>query len=113
MSIFKPVDLIFKGTNYSVPANKVFGLIEAIESQVTMADLSINPKNTALARAYHAGLTYAGCSCGVEDVYQELFNRDGSTPVATVINQIMLLMIPPEHLNLPQGDEGKKEKGES
>lgn len=112
MSIFKPVTLIFKGEEYSVAANKVFGLIEVVESHITMTELATNPRNTALSRAYHSALIYAGCNCGLEDVYSELFNRDGATAARAVINQIMVLMVPPEHLNLPKGEEEKKEEGE-
>ena len=109
--MFNPVVVEFKGDKYEVPANKVLGLIASIEEHANIVALN-DPstlKYTSLAKAYAAAIWYAGGKASVDDVYAELFNKDGVSNVRAAIANLVLMMVPPsayEH----EGDEGEQEK---
>lgn len=107
MSIFNPVVVSFRGNDYSVPANGVLGLIAAVEDEITISELYSNPKNTAVAKAYAAAIRYAGGSATVSEVYEELFNMKGKDNIRAVIQSLILMMVPPKHLQEPS--EGVEE----
>lgn len=110
MSIFNPVTVSFRGEDYKVPANQVLGLIAAVEDEITIAELYGNPKNTAVARAYAAAIRYAGGAASVSDVYEELFDMKGAHNIRSVIQSLILMMIPPKHLQEEEKSEAPSKK---
>lgn len=62
---FKPVTLTWKGEDYEVPPERVWGLIGAIENVISRTKLvtKLHERDipeTKIAEAYAAALTYAG-----------------------------------------------------
>lgn len=113
MSIFNPVTVCFRDKEYTVPANQVLGLIASVEDEITLAELYGNPKNTAVARAYSAAIRYAGGTASVSEVYEDLFDAKSSSSIRAVIQSLILMMIPPKHLQEDEPEEkapSKKKK---
>jgi len=112
MSIFKEVGITWAGEEYLIRADKVMGLVEVVEDIITMEELnSKGIKRAKISRAFCAALSYAGKRVPVEDVYNKFFDDSAGVELTSIINFILMLMIPPEHL---QGDaveeEPKKEE---
>ncbi len=109
--IFEDINLFFNGQAYVVKADKVNGLIDTIEEHVKMFDL-VNPqylRNMRLAKAYHAALVYAGAECGLDEVYDSLFDGDEKHSVITRINGLFAMMVPPQRMR--DKNTKKKAKG--
>lgn len=108
MSIFEEVGLTWKGQEYTVPADKVMGLIEVIEDSITLEELSSEKVyRVKLSKAYYSALRYSGCAdASMEEVYSALFNPESGVHVVDAVNAILVMMIPPERLR--QGAGGKK-----
>lgn len=108
-SQFEPITLNFtrKGSDapetYSIPSDRVFGAICAVEEIVTLKELSEgvanrgNVSTSRLARAYAAALRYAGAKdLSDEDVYHAMFTTvTASSAMVAAINGLLSLMIPP------------------
>lgn len=63
---FEPVTLTYKGRDYEVPPDRVWGLIGSIENVISRTKLAIRISEqdlpeTKVAEAYVAALRYAGC----------------------------------------------------
>lgn len=113
-SVFEDVTLIYKGEEFKVPSDKVMPLIEIIESQLPIEELakisdSYIPR-TKISKAYARALNYAGCNVKQEDIYASFFSGESIENITSVINGLMQLMIPPEHLR--QDISGLDEKME-
>lgn len=103
---FKPVTLTWKGEDYEVSPDRVWGLIGTIENVISRNKLVVKMHErdipeTKIAEAYAAALTYAGA--------KRVFPHDvtiGSTPDQLYLHAFSLFSI----LNLavqPEGfDEG-------
>lgn len=100
MSLFQDIVLAWDGQDYLVKSSQVMGLIETVESVVTLEDLTSNKINRSLlSRAYSLALIYAGClDATQEGVYAVFFDPEKSKDVQEVINGLLTLMIPPKHL---------------
>lgn len=106
MSIFDDVTLTWGGNEYTIPANRVMGLIEVIESAIPIDELvSDKPPRAKLAKAYSSAIRYAGGKVTPEEVYASFF-KDGLVAVATAATGLVMMMVPPEHLR--QEDSGKQ-----
>jgi len=115
MSIFHEVGLTWKGTEYTVPADKVMGLIAEIEEVLTFEELAAfsekGLKRVGLSRAYVAALTYAGVKdVKQEEVYSALFDPSRSIEMQTIVATLLTMMIPPEHLQEKPKAPTKKPK---
>jgi hypothetical protein len=65
MNGFSPVDLEYNGKTYTVESNRVWGLIQSIESVIGRAKLAMrladmDPPETKIGDAYASALRYAG-----------------------------------------------------
>jgi hypothetical protein len=110
MSIFEDVKLTWGSEEYVIPANKIMGLIEVIESAIPINELaSDSPPRAKLAKAYASAIRYAGGTITQEEVYASFFNG-GLTAVATAAAGLIMMMIPPEHLR-DDGDENNRQSG--
>lgn len=100
MSIFEEVGLTWQGKEYTVPADKVMGLVEVVEDIITIEELSGRGiKRAKVARAFAAALRYAGAGkIDHQDVYNQLFGADAMISTTAAVNGLLSLMIPPEHL---------------
>ena len=100
MSIFEEVGLTWEGTEYTVPAEQVMGLVEVVEDIITIEELSgRGVKRAKVARAFAAALRYAGAKeVDPQAVYNSLFSADSMVFTNSAVNALLSLMIPPEHL---------------
>lgn len=101
MNIFQEVGLTWDGEEYVVKAENVMGLIETIESVITLEELSSQRgiQRAKVSKAFAMALRYAGCK-GVtqQHVYTAFFNSEKSIEIQNVITTLLMMMIPPEHL---------------
>jgi len=99
---FKPVTLTYKGEDFEVPPERVWGLIGTIENVISRNKLVVklherDIPETKIAEAYAAALTYAGA--------KRVFPYDitmGSTPESLYVHAFSLFEI----LNLAIQPEG-------
>lgn len=116
------VTFTWKGIDYTVPENKLIGLIKAIENEVTLGELNDfqdfkKAKFGVVSSAYHAALRYAGCPATENEVHEGMFSVAGDDDkrllCGVAIYQLMAIiqgMIPPDHLQ-EKGDGKKKAEG--
>ena len=117
MSVFEPVTLNWKGSEYKVESDKVMMLIAKIEEIITLSEVyNYAQKGAApvakISMAYGAALRYAGCSIRDDEVYQGLFsggNEQDTIPAA--LNALLSMMIPPEDLRGKGNPDGKEPQG--
>ncbi len=111
MSIFQPVKLTWKGTDYEIPADKVMRLIAEIEDVITISEL-MSQKGAPLAKlamGYGAALRYAGAKISDDAVYETLFT-DSQATVGPCITGLLMMMIPPQDDTIDTGEiEGKQQ----
>jgi hypothetical protein len=93
--MFEKITIQFKGQDFTVPANKVFGLIASIEQHITIQELHDKPKNTAIANAYAAAINYAGGDAKPHEVYEMLFDLQGALNIRTAVTNLVMMMVPP------------------
>jgi hypothetical protein len=99
MSIFKEFAVTWKGIEYVVAPNRVMGLVEVVEDVITMEELnSPGVKRAKISRAFKNILGYAGHGVTQEEIYNTFFTKGSGIEITTIVNAILLLMIPPEHL---------------
>jgi len=100
MGIFEDVKITWKGEEFTVPSNRVMGLIETIEEYVTIEDLNGGGvKRVKLSKAFCAAMNYAGNKkIDVNVVYNEFFSGDSGVEITTIMTSLLMMMIPPEHL---------------
>jgi len=113
MSLFDEVSLTWKGDEYVVPADKVMGLIEVIEDVITLEELGSQTgiKRAAISRAFAVALRYAGAKdVTQQDVYVNFFDASKTVEIQTVITSLLLMMIPPEHLQQATEEPAPKKK---
>ena len=108
--MFEQISLKWKDVDYVIPSDKVMGLIECVEDVMTLEELnSDGVKRVKLSRAFAVALTYAGAKdVNIEEIYSSLFDRTKGAQVTAVVNNLLLMMIPPEHLR-EDASQGKKE----
>ena len=109
MSIFEKIEISWKGEDYVVQPDKVMGLIEVIEDTITLEELANGKgiKRSKISRAFYDVLRYAGAK-GIsrEEIYSGLFDPSKSVEMQEIINTLLTMMIPPEHLR--SGEESPK-----
>lgn len=98
MSLFQSVTLIWRGTEYKVPADQVMMLIAKVEDILTLPEL-MNPKGRPLAKismAYGAALRHAGAKATDEEIYSAMFTAGEQASAATdAVNGLLMMMVPP------------------
>ena len=99
MAVFEPVTLTWQGEEFTVPADRVMGLICEVEEVVTLGEL-MGKKTTPVgkvSRAYAAALRYAGARVRDDEVYAGMFSSGGEN-INQAVNGLLSMMIPPSHL---------------
>lgn len=110
MSGFQDVVLVWRGTSYPVPANKLLGLVVAVEDAlcdglqrdaiIVLLGMTARPQ-ARLAAAYAAALRYAGKQITGEQVYYQMCeehaaeNDEFSLAIQGYIADIITLINPP------------------
>ena len=112
MSRFEEIGLKWGGEEYKVPPNRVMGLIESIESIITLEEINLmmrsgTIKRSQLARAYRSALSYAGANVTTEDVYDTFFGESMIEATTSIMVGLLAMMIPPEHLRSKQNPKLK------
>lgn len=114
MSIFEEVSLSWQGKEYIVSPDKVMGLVAVIEDVITIEEMSgKGVKRAKLAGAFAAAIRYAARCNGVfvkvsdEEVYASLFGADFHATTTRLVETLITLIIPPEHLRLKTAEEGQ------
>lgn len=114
MSLFNEIGLSWGGKEYVVPPEKVMGLIEVIEDSITLEELGGSAgglKRASIAKAYAQALRYAGCKdVTQQDVYSYLFNPKSAMSIQPIVTSLLMMMIPPEHLQDATAQEKEPEK---
>ena len=101
MSIFQEFAITWNDKEYIVPPEKVMGLVEVVEDIITIEELNNKGgiKRAKVSRAFATALQYSGCSSVTqEDVYNKFFSAESKIEMGMIISSILVLMIPPEHL---------------
>lgn len=103
-TIFEAATLQFHDKSYPVPANRMMGLIAAIEEVVTFHELisqaaAQRVRLTTLAQAFGAALRFAGATATDEEVYAGMFNGGlAAERVADAVSSLLALMVPPDNI---------------
>lgn len=106
MSRFRPITLEFKGKSYTVPAERMMGLIDSIEEHITLAEIYEDGRARKtmrfgkLSAAYASALNYAGADTNQEEVYFALFGdsaeQAADTKAFNVMMALLTIMTPPQ-----------------
>jgi len=119
MSCFDDVTITWDEKEYVIKSNMVMGLIESIESVVTLEEINdmLNNKRivrSQIARAYCAALNYGGANTTAEKVYNHFFGDGAFVETINTLVALMAMMIPPEHLRSKQNPKPiSQEDGDS
>ena len=108
-SVFEPIIIEWEGQEYEIPANRVLGLIEQIESHVSYSDLLGDFKVARISKAYGAALRYADADVTDEQVYEKMFDDANAGQVQKAVNGMLAMMIPPKHLQKKTEESKPKE----
>lgn len=112
MGMHEKVELTFKGETFTVESDRVMGLIETVESVITLDELvqSEKPRPALLSRAYCSALKYAGASVNQGEVYASMFSESDTGGILETINTLLMLMIPPDFITQKQEPEEAPKK---
>lgn len=114
MSIFEEFGITWNGEELVVPSDKVMGLVEVVEDIVTIEELhnKTGIKRAKMARAFASIINYAGGRATQEQVYNKFFEDGAQVQIQVIIERILFLMIPPEHLqSKSESKDSKKKEG--
>lgn len=125
MSIFSEVRLKWGDREYVIPAEDMMRCIAKVEDVITLAELyAFQQRETLplakLSLAYATMLQQAGAeNITADKVYTAMFSNapgvDKRALAVRAVRQLLVLMIPPEHLNKPpaeaEASAGKEEAG--
>lgn len=112
MQPFEPVTLNWKGKDYTVKPQFVWGLIGTIENVISRTRLAIRIQQqdipeTKIASAYVAALQYAGAgTIDPREVLQEFGGIAGTTNAAIALYEILNLANPPKDEKIAEGETG-------
>lgn len=109
MAIFDSRTVVWRGTEYVIPATRIMGAIATIEEVITLVELSTSMKEGKpplhkIAKAYAGVLRYAGAKATDEEVYAGMF-ANGLNPdqILAATYGLMELMIPKQPLPAAPG----------
>ena len=100
--VFTPVELEWDGKIYTVPSNRVMGLISQVEDVITFGELQEYAiKQTGpiskLCMAYGKALRYAGAKTTDDEIYAAIFSGpEGQAAVSAALVNLMTMMLPVE-----------------
>jgi hypothetical protein len=98
--LFDDIKLGWKGKTYIIPPRKVIEAIAIVEEIITLQELTEYARRGSapiarLASAYARVLEFAGCKVDASEVYEGMFDGALSDTIATSINTLLMMMIPP------------------
>jgi hypothetical protein len=102
MSVFKDVNLSFKGKEYKIPSSNILMAIAQVEEVVSLQDLLGGKINLSkLAMAFGLALVAGGYTGdAANEVYSSFFESEAAAKNSgDATTALLLMMIPPEHLN--------------
>lgn len=110
---FKPVTISFSGKEYTVPSDKVWGLIGTIEDHITLVRLAgfmmrNDVPRIKVSEAMAAALRYAGCNVTALEV-SSACDTVGIIEQATALATILSIAEAPQDSN---GGAGEQEAGQ-
>jgi hypothetical protein len=122
MAGFEPVTLSWKGEDFTVPADRVFGMIGQIEEIILSGEsvpavlllLSNRVSQHRLSCAFGAALRYAGASVSDEEIYLSIQDSlanddmDGAIALQRSVLAILSILSPPFAANLAADDDAEK-----
>jgi len=105
MSRFEEVGLTWGDKEYKVAPDKIMGLIESIETVITMEEInqmlsSGGIRRAQVSRAYRAALNYAGAKFTDEEVYNSFFGQNMLEDTVTVMVGLLAMMMPPSDFSV-------------
>lgn len=114
---------MWRGKGHTVPANRMFGAIEAVEAYITRTQiieaitLGTTPYSK-VSRAWAAALRYAGAPVTAEQAYAELSKKEPvenplDEPMVAVSLALLSLMLMPRELEKFMDRLGQVMRGES
>jgi hypothetical protein len=120
--MFEEVGLTYQGREYTIPPERVMGLIATIEEYMTheriiysIASISeaaqkagggshseslsgISIPRAKLAAAMAAAFRYAGAKVTDEDIFKSLFGSDGVINVLSTLDMLLKITSPPDYM---------------
>jgi hypothetical protein len=123
MSIFAEVKLKWGEREYTIAPDDMLRCIAKVEDVITLAELHAFQQREALpyaklAMAFAIMLQHAGAQVTEMDVYDAMFRNEPGTDrrelAMRAVRQLLVLMIPPEHLRkAPTEEEAAQVEGKS
>ena len=121
---FDPINLRWKGKDYTIQANRVLMAIAAVEDVLPLHRITVMASTgeinlARISMAYGAVLRFAGAEVADEDVMSGLIGSPGEAQTAALALQTLLMMMLPRDLRsggsakAPPGKEFRKAKGSS
>lgn len=102
MSGFNPVEFVWAGSKYVIPAHKVLSAIARVEEVITLHELQRygnkgSPPLARIAMAYGTVLRFAGCPVTDVQIYEAMFGAGDAKPedVIESIVTLIAMMVPP------------------
>lgn len=110
---FSEIKLTWDGTTYTIPPRRVLEAISAVEEVITLDVLQRymhkgSPPLAKIAMAYGALLRFAGAEAENDDVYSALFSGNSGAVMASTVQTLLLLMLPPDSIIQNHAAKGGK-----
>lgn len=114
MSVFEDVKLNWDGQEYTIPANRVMRLIQAVEDVVTLPELQdciLRMRVARVSEAYAVMLRFAGASVTAEEVYAGIFESgENMTETLTEAGALLYRLICPPDAFSKKKQESKPKR---
>jgi len=113
MGVFKDIELEWRGSKLTIPANRVMGAIALIEESITLKEIfeagaKGKVKLSKISAAYGSVLRYAGAKVDDEEVYAGMFAGESSAAAASAaVTGLLSMMVPPGGMGVASGGKSK------
>ncbi len=115
MSAFEDIKLEWDGKVYVIRSGNVMRAIARVEDVVTLQELSAFAKRgtapaAKIALAYASVLEFAGCPASATDVYERMFQEASQDTIASSVQGLLFMMLPPNMKKLAMGNPQPEKK---